>query len=178
MNTRKLTFAGLLIAVSVILVAFIHFPIFPNVAFLEYDPADIPILIISCTLGPIQGLVVTAAVAIIQGVTVSAGSGVYGIIMHFISTATFVLVTSLLYHKKKTSLSLGISLSAGTLAVTAIMIPANLFITPYFMGAPISMVVSLLPFIVLFNLIKSVINALLTFVIYIPLQNPISKILK
>lgn len=35
---------GMLVAIAIVLVYFIHFPIFPAVAFLEYDPADIPIL--------------------------------------------------------------------------------------------------------------------------------------
>jgi len=39
-NTRKLTTMAILTALSVCFVALIHFPIFPAVAFLEYDPAD------------------------------------------------------------------------------------------------------------------------------------------
>ena len=44
-STVKLAKMGMLVAVSIVLVYFIHFPIFPAVAFLEYDPADIPIII-------------------------------------------------------------------------------------------------------------------------------------
>ena len=46
---------GMMAAISIILVYLIHFPIFPAASFLEYDPADVPILIltidpcISCT---------------------------------------------------------------------------------------------------------------------------------
>ena len=48
---------------------------------MEYDPADIPILIGAFAFGPAAGLALTAVTALIQGVTVSAGSGIYGIIM-------------------------------------------------------------------------------------------------
>ena len=41
-KTTKLAKMAMLVAVSIVLVALIHFPIFPAVAFLEYDPADIP----------------------------------------------------------------------------------------------------------------------------------------
>lgn len=41
----KIAKMAMLVAVSIVLVMIIHFPIFPAVAFLEYDPADIPILI-------------------------------------------------------------------------------------------------------------------------------------
>ena len=44
-SIRKLTVMAMLVAVSVILVYLLHFPLFPAAAFLEYDPADIPILI-------------------------------------------------------------------------------------------------------------------------------------
>ncbi len=41
-NTRKLTTMAILTALSVCFVALIHFPIFPAVAFLEYDPRIFP----------------------------------------------------------------------------------------------------------------------------------------
>ena len=44
-KTVVLAKMGMLVAISIVLVAIIHFPIFPAVAFMEYDPADIPILI-------------------------------------------------------------------------------------------------------------------------------------
>ena len=43
-NTVRLARMGMLVAIAIVLVYFIRFPIFPAVAFLEYDPADIPIL--------------------------------------------------------------------------------------------------------------------------------------
>lgn len=43
--TMQLVKLAMLSAISVVLVYFIHFPIFPVVPFLEYDPADISILI-------------------------------------------------------------------------------------------------------------------------------------
>ena len=87
-NTRKLTTIAILTALSVCFVALIHFPIFPAVAFLEYDPADIPILICGFAFGPVAGLAVTLIASFIQGFTVSAQSGIYGIIMHIIATGT------------------------------------------------------------------------------------------
>ena len=44
---------GMLTALSVVLTWLIHFPIFPGAPFLEYDPADIPILIGTFTFGPL-----------------------------------------------------------------------------------------------------------------------------
>ena len=172
----KLAFAGVLAALSIVLVTFIHFPLIPALAFLEYDPADIPILITSVVLGPVYGIAVTLIVAIIQGLTVSFNSGVYGIIMHIISTGTFVLSVGLLSRRRKKSYHLPLYLGIGIIAVTAVMIPANLIVTPIFMGQPVSAVVSYLPQIILFNFLKSLINAVLAFLIFTVLEK--ARVLK
>ena len=61
-STVKLAKMGMLVAISIVLVAIIHFPIFPAVAFLEYDPADIPILIGTFAFGPVAGLLLTIVI--------------------------------------------------------------------------------------------------------------------
>ena len=166
---------AILAAASVVLVAIIHFPIFPAVAFLEYDPADIAILICGFAFGPLAGICVTVVAALIQGLTVSAASGVYGIIMHLISTGVLVLVSSIIYRKNKTKKGAVLALICGTLAMAVVMIPANLFITPYFLGAPREAVIQVLPFIILFNLIKAGANSLITFLLYKKISHLIHK---
>ena len=170
-NTRQLTTMAVLTAFSVCLVALIHFPIFPAVAFLEYDPADIPILICGFAFGPAAGLAVTVIAAVIQGFTVSAQSGIYGVLMHILATGTYVLVSALFYKKHKTKKMAAVSITLGAAAMTACMFLANLVVTPYFMmgavnGTTVSAVLSLMPFILLFNLLKAGINGCITFFIY------------
>lgn len=166
-NTRKLAVMAMLVAISVVLVYVIHFPIFPAAAFLEYDPADIPILIGTFAYGPVAGLLLTVVAAVIQGVTVSAGSGAYGIIMHIISTSTLVLVAGIIYQVKHTKGGAILGLVIGTLAWGGVMMVANHFITPLFMGVPTEMVdAMLLPVILPFNLIKAGVNSAITFVVY------------
>ena len=72
--TRKLTTMAMLTAISIVLVAFVHFPLLPAAPWMEYDPADIPIFIGTFLFGPAAGLGLTAVVAIIQGTTVSAST--------------------------------------------------------------------------------------------------------
>ena len=55
-NSTKLAKMAMLVAVSIVLVALIHLPILPMVPFLEYDPADIPILLGSFAFGPGAGI--------------------------------------------------------------------------------------------------------------------------
>ena len=164
---RKLVVMALLAALSVVLVYAIHLPLIPAVPFLEYDPADIPILIAARAYGPTAGVLLTVAVSIIQGVTVSAGSGAYGIIMHIIATSTLVLVAGNIYRLRRTRAGGVLGLVLGTLAMGLIMMPANHFITPHFMGQPTAVVDALLlPGILPFNLLKAGINSAITFLVY------------
>ena len=164
---RKLVVMALLASLSVVLVYFIHLPIIPAVPFLEYDPADIPILIGALAYGPLAGICLTVVVSVIQGLTVSAASGVYGILMHIIATSTLVLVAGGIYRIFHTRAGGIAGLLFGTLAMGLIMMPANHFITPYFMGQPTAVVDALLiPGILPFNLLKAGINSAVTFLVY------------
>ena len=166
MNIKKLASLSVTIAVSVVLTALVHFPIFPAVPFLEYDPADIPVIIAGFAFGPSAGMLITFAAAIIQGLTVSAQSGIYGILMHIIATSFLVVTSSVIYKVNKTKKGAVIALLCGISAMTLSMIPANLYITPYFMGVERSVVKGLLIYMIAFNLIKAGLNSTITFVIY------------
>lgn len=164
MNTRKLVRVSLLCAISVVLVYFIHFPLIPSAPFLEYDPADISLILIGLSYGTGWGLAATVVVSVIQGITVSAASGWIGIVMHIISTGTFVLTVSLINSKTNKS---AISLLFGTLAMTLVMIPVNLVFTGIFMHAGVMTVVKMLiPAIIPFNLLKAGINAVIAGILF------------
>ena len=166
-NIRKLTVMAMLVAVSVILVYLLHFPLFPAASFLEYDPADIPILIGAFTYGPVAGLILTIIASAVQALTVSAQSGVYGFIMHVISTSVLCVTAGFIYKYKHTRLGAGIALICGTLAMGLAMLAANHFITPFFMQVPVEVVdTMLLPVFLPFNLLKAGINSLVTFFVY------------
>ena len=165
-KTLKVAKISMLVAISVVLVSIVHFPIFPPVPFLEYDPADIPIFIGTFAFGPLAGLLLAVVTAVIQGLTVSAASGPYGIIMHILATGSFVLVAGLLYRGEKSRKKAVIALAAGTITWTVMMVIANLIVTPLFMGVPVSVVKGLMPYIVAFNLIKAGVNSIITFFLY------------
>ena len=177
-NTKRLATISMLAAISVILVTLIHFPIFPAVSFLAYDPADVPIFIGTFAFGPFWGIALTAIVSIIQGVTVSAGDGLVGALMHILATGSFSLVAGLVYRRHKTRRRAVLALCCGTVTMVAIMVLWNLIVTPWYLGVPTSVVTGLLPWIILFNLIKAGGNSLLTFLLYKPTHGLIEKIEK
>ena len=72
-----------------------------------------------------------------------------------------------IYKANKTKKQAILALVCGTLAMAAVMIPANLFITPIFMGAPRAAVAAMLPTAIIpFNLLKAGINSIVTFLLY------------
>ncbi len=176
-KTQKLVLMALLTAISLILlvVPFLRMPLIPAAPYLVYDAMDIPILIGGFWLGPVAGLIITLVGALIQGVALNIEGGIYGILMHMLATGAFVTTASLIYRRRKTPTNMIIGLICGTLAMTLIMIPANLIVTPLFLGYPVSAVRALiLPVIIPFNLLKAGINSVATLLIYLP----ISKIKK
>lgn len=174
-NTRKLVTMGLFAAISVVLVFLIHFPIFPAVVFLEYDPADIPILICTFLWGPLSGFVLTAVVSILQGITVSSASGIIGIVMHIFATGSYCLVSGFIYKRNKTKKNAILAIIAGVFTMTLTMAIWNLLVTPYFMGLPVGAVVSLLPWIIAFNIVKASINGVIAYFVYKPVSKNIKK---
>lgn len=167
MSAARLAKMAMLVAISIVLVAIVHFPLFPAVAFLEYDPADIPILVGTFAFGPMAGLLLTVVTSVIQGLTVSAATGgLYGVIMHIIATSTLVLVAGGIYKKEKSRKHALVGLGCGVAAMAVVMMIANLIITPLFMGVTVEAVWSLMPFIILFNVLKAGINGAVTFILY------------
>ncbi len=166
-GVRKMCTMAVLAALSLVLMLLIRFPIFPAAPWLEYEPANVPILIGGFIYGPAAGIIITLIAALIQALTVSASSGVIGFIMHAIATGTLVTVSSVYYKYHKTHKGAFIALILGCLSMTAIMIPTNLIISVNFWGLSLESVkASIIPILIPFNLIKSGTNALIVFLTY------------
>lgn len=176
MNTKKITTLSLMAAISILLVLLIRFPIFPAAPFLEYDPADIPILITAFAFGPIEGLLLCAVVSLVQGITVSAASGVIGIVMHILSTGAFVLTAGGIYQHNKTRKNALLALAVGSIVMAGVMCILNLILTPIFMNTERSVVQGMLISTILpFNLLKACLNSAVTFILYKKISNYIKE---
>lgn len=171
-NTKKMVTMAVLAGLSMVMVTWVHFPIIPSAPFLEYDPADVPLLMGAFLFGPLAGLLMTVVVSLIQALTVSAASGWVGFVMHVIATGTLVLVAGAIYKYKHSFTGALIALICGSLAMTVVMIPSNLFFTVRYWGMPLATVKALLPAAIIpFNLIKSVANSMITLVLYKRISN-------
>ena len=166
-NVRRMVVAAMCIALSIALISIVHLPIIPAAGWLEYDPADIPLMILSFLYGPLWSLAATAIACAIQALTVSASSGIIGFCMHFFATGLYVAVSGVLYRVFKRNFRA--ALLAGVIAFVAaciIMIPLNLIFTPMW-GVPLETVRQLLfPAILPFNVIKFGVNTAVTLILY------------
>ena len=157
---------GMMAAIACVL-GLIRFPLLPMVPFLTYDFADIPIVVSAFAFGPVAGILITLIVSFIQAFLLG-GDQLYGFIMHVISSGAFVLIASIIYNRNKTKKTAIVSLVIATIVTVILMGFANYFITPYYYGGEgmREMVVQLMPFILLFNLIKWGGNSVITLLIY------------
>jgi riboflavin transporter FmnP len=158
---------AILAALSIVFMLVLHFPIIPAAPWLEYEPADIPILIGGFVYGPVAGIIITVIAALIQALTVSASAGWVGFIMHVIATGTLVTISATYYKFHKTHKGAIIGLILGCISMTAIMIPTNLIISVKFWGMTAEAVkASIIPILIPFNLIKSGVNSIVVLLVY------------
>ena len=168
-NIKKLVAVAMFAALAYA-VHFVHIP----VGFLNLDFKDVVITVCGMYFGPIYGLALSIIVPVLEFITVST-TGPYGLIMNILSSMAFVGTASVIYRFKKTLSGAVVGLCSAVCAMTAVMILANMFITPYYMGVARSDVMTMIPTLLLpFNAIKAVLNASLTLCVY----KPLTKILK
>ena len=171
-QTRKLTTIGMLCAVTYVMMAVGRIPV---VLFLKYDPSDVIVTLGGLIWGPMTSCIVSVVVASVEMVTVSS-TGILGCIMNIVQTVSFACTASAIYRKKRTMSGAVIGLSAGCITSVLLMMLWNYLITPLYMGYSREAVAELLlPVFLPFNLLKSVLNAALTFVLYKPVITALRK---
>lgn len=173
-NLISLILTALFTALSVVSILLLRVPLIPAASFLEYDMADVLILLGTLLIGTWPGMVALLIVCLIQAFLLG-GNGWIGFLMHFVASGAMVLLFGLLCRKHKSAGRLIIAAVLATLAMTVLMVPLNLVFTGLFMGTPMQVVVDMLvPAIIPFNLLKAAINctaAVLLYTAFAPLYH-------
>ena len=169
---KRMTMIAMLAALAYV-IHFVHIP----VGFLNLDFKDVIMAIGGMYFGPVAGAVLSILVPILEYPT--SETGIYGLIMNIISSGTFVIVASLVYKFKKTMSGAVIALCSAVFSMVAMMMVANLFVTPYYMshaGITQQTVITMIPTLLLpFNAVKAILNAALTLCLYKPITTVIKK---
>lgn len=147
-----------------------------NVMFLTFDVKDAIITISSFIYGPIAALVTSLLVALLELITIS-GTGVYGFIMNFASSAAFSVTASLIYKHKRDFLGAIISIYTASVVLVAVMMAMNVLVTPYYMtGGNVEAVVALIPKLLLpFNAAKALMNSAVVMLLYKPVSQALKR---
>lgn len=172
-SLKKMTGVAMFAALAYISVIVLRIPDIGG--FLTMDFKDVIITVAAMFFGPVAAIFISILVPFLEFLTIS-GTGVYGLIMNIISSLTFSLTASLIYKYKKTFWGAVIGLVSASFAVTAVMMVANLIVTPYYMEMPTATVAAMIPKLLLpFNLTKAIFNAAVTLIFYKPLTIAMRK---
>lgn len=170
-DLKKLSVTAMLCAVAYLCMFVFKF----KVGFLTFDFKDAILAVISFLYGPLYGVVSSVLVALLEFVSVS-DTGIYGLIMNALSSMVFTVTCGIIYKYRRTLLGAVFGSISAVLAMTAVMLVANIFITPLYTGDARAEVAAMIPTLLLpFNLIKGIVNAAITMIIYKPITSALKK---
>lgn len=169
LSTKKITTIGMLCSMAVVVNLLIRFPIVPAVSFLNYDPKDIVIVIGGFIYGPAVTVIMSAITSVIE--IMFRGGTIIDVLMNMISTCTFAVTAAYFYKRNHTKKGAIIGLLLGVIACAISMLLWNYVVTPIYFQMPREAVVSMLPAILLFNVLKCGMNTGVTLFLYKPVVN-------
>lgn len=187
--TRTMVMVAMMGAVSMILMMFdFSVPFAPS--FLKMDISDLPVILATFMMGPVEGTLVALIKIALKLVVKGTDTAFVGEIANIIGAVSYLLPAALVYHLKKGKSGAIAALTVGTLVVSFTSIIGNLYLTfPAFSkiyGMPMETIIAMgtaingnitdlftmMVFAVLpFNLFKYGILSVITFFVYKRLKN-------
>jgi riboflavin transporter FmnP len=147
-----------------------------KVGFLSFDAKDAVITIASFIYGPISAIAMSFVTAFLEFISFGS-TGPYGALMDFISTFSFTFTSSIIYKYRRNLSGALISLGTASAVYVAVMMVANLLITPLYMGVSVDAVKELIPSMLLpFNIAKALMNSAIVMLIYKPVSKLVRRI--
>ena len=183
-SAKRLALMGVFVALSYV-VSFIEIPLpFFGAEFLKLDFGNVFIALIAFLLGPVEGVVVCFLKEALR--CIGSSSLCAGELANFLITSSFILFPSILYQRRKNLETVIRAMDIACVIATAVALIANrLIIFPayaYVFGGSIfgmTVKVAFAKFwvaILLFNIIKTMLVAWLTRLLYKRLSNFLKKI--
>lgn len=172
MDTKKLSVMAMMCALAFICVLLFRFEVG---GFLTFDIKDAVLTIASLIYGPLAGLICSFVVTFLEFVLVS-DTYIYGFIMNFLSSAVLSVVAGAIYKYRRSMTGAIVGVILAVFSVTAVMMVANLFITPLFLNMTRADVAKMiLPLLLPFNVVKAVFNGSLVLIAYKPFTVALRK---
>lgn len=170
-STKQLVTMALMCALGALFM-YVQLPILPSAPFLTYDPSLVPAMVCGFAYSHGAGTAVAAMAIVIHALT--TGDWV-GALMNLVATLGYILPAAIVYQKMHTYKGAVIGLALGVIAATALSMVANLTIGVWFWYGSVDVIAPLMiPAVLPFNLIKTVLNSVLTLAVYKAVSNLIT----
>lgn len=173
MSVKKIVMAGVLTAMCVVITLLIRIPLVPSVPFLQYDGKDVLIVMAGFIYGAGYVALISVLVSVLE--IVFMGGTIIDVLMNVISTCAFACTAAWIYKRKHTKTGALIGLAAGTVITTIAMVIWNYIMDPIYFQMPREAVVSMLPAIALFNVLKFSLNSGIALFIYKPVVTALRR---
>lgn len=190
-NTSMIVKVGLLSAISFVLM-YLEFsvPFFPS--WLKFDVSDVPALLGAFAIGPLAGAIIELLKNILHIALKGTTTGAVGELANFFLGAAFVVPAGWVYMKNKTKKGAIIGLIIGVIGLMVLGSFANyyVFIPAFGKIMPLEQIFKvasmankyivdtktyILYAVIPFNLVKGIIEALITILLYKRLSNILHK---
>lgn len=181
---RRVAYVGIFAAIAAVLM-YLEFPLPFAPAFYEIDFSEIPVLICSFSMGPVAGVVCEFLKVVLKLFLKGTSTAFVGDLANFVVGCALVLPASVVYFANKTKKGAIIGMAVGTACITLIGSLFNaVYLIPTFsvlfgqplevivgMGADINPAITSVSTLVLFavapfNLLKGVVDSIITFLLY------------
>jgi riboflavin transporter FmnP len=192
-SVKRVAFIGMFGAIAAILM-FLEFPIpFIAPAFYQIDFSEVPVLIGTFALGPVAGIVIEFIKIVVHVLIKGSATAGIGDLANFLVGCAFVVPAGIIYKLHKTKKEAVIGMAAGIIFMVIAGSLLNAFVLlPAYAAAFGGMdaiiaagtavngnVTGVLGFVALcvapFNLMKGVLDSVLTFLLYKRVHNLIKK---
>ena len=168
-STRRIAVTSLFCALAFIL-TFVEIPIFPPAPWLKYDPSGIVAFVAALAFGPSTGFVV---VALPWALKTLFSFDIYGHLMAVLAGAALVVPASLVARRAGGRAGLAAGMVVGGAASLAAAIAGNVVVTPLYTAVSVEAVMAMIvPILLPFNLLKVLINCVVTALV----QGPVAEV--
>ena len=183
-NTHYITYTAIFASLAGVLM-FIEIPLFFAPSFYKIDLSEIPVLICTFYLGPVAGVAAELLKVMVKLLLKGTSTAFVGDFANFAVGCSFVLPASMVYHARPGRRSALVGMLIGTLVMTVFGSAFNaIYLLPKFaqlygmpmeaiigMGTKINPSITSVSTLVLFavvpfNLLKGVVDSILTFLLY------------
>ena len=183
-GARYITYIAMFSAIGGVLMI-LEIPLFFAPGFYKMDLGELPVLMSAFYLGPVAGVITEFLKVVIKLLLKGTGTAFVGDFANFVVGTAFILPAAVIYHRNKTRKTAVVGMIVGTLCMTIFGSAFNAYyLIPKFsqlFGMPLDVIVGMgtavnsaitsvgtlvMYAVVPFNILKGVVDSILTYLLY------------